>query len=84
MKRYIVIGVINIELLSYLIIDNIMEMYKEKGYSDKQISQIRRGIEDNIDISQYDNINISPDEMFGIRWKLVIEKINGGNDSHEC
>ncbi|GEM_PF-2485995 len=83
MKRYIAIGVINIELRDYLIIDSIMERYKKKGYSKKQISQIRRGIEDGIDISQYDDINIHPDEMFDIRWKLVIEKVNGG-DSHEC
>lgn len=67
-------------------IDRIMQMYKEKGYSNMQISQIRRGIEENVDISQYDDINISPDEMFNIRWKLIIEKIKKakGSGIYEC
>lgn len=64
-------------------LDRIMQMYKEKGYNDMQISQIRRGIEENIDISQYDDINLSPDEMFAIRWNLIHKKINGG-DACEC
>lgn len=64
-------------------IDRIMQMYKDRGFSNEQISQIRRGIEENIDISQYDDINISPDEMFAIRWRLIHEKTNGGG-ACEC
>ena len=61
-------------LYNYRFIDNVMKKYEEAGFNKAQIKELRRGLEDDVDIKHYDNINYSADEMFDMRWKLVKEK----------
>lgn len=70
-------------LINYHTIDRIMQMYEEKGFNQLQIKELRRGIEENIDISQFDDINMPADKMFNIRWQLIHEKMKEGGYSSE-
>ena len=65
-------------LVNYHTVDRIMKMYEEKGFNQLQIKQLRRGIEENIDISQFDDINMPADKMFSIRWQLIKKKMKEG------
>ncbi len=65
-------------LVNYHTVDRIMQMYEEKGFNQSQIKEIRRGIEENIDISQFDDINMPADKMFNIRWQLIHKKMKEG------
>jgi len=58
-------------LSNYRLIDTIMEKYEILGFNKAQIRELRRGIEADIDISEYDDINKSAEEMFKMRWKLI-------------
>lgn len=62
------------DLSNYKIIDNMLIKYEKLGYSKGQIKELRRGIESNLDISKYDNITFSSEEMFEKRWKLMKQK----------
>ena len=61
-------------LYNYRLIDKVMKKYEEAGFNKAQIKELRRGLEADIDIKHYDNINFSADEMFDMRWKLIKEK----------
>ncbi|QSX05895.1 hypothetical protein JYG23_00015 [Sedimentibacter sp. zth1] len=71
------------DLIFYRLIDNMLQKYKEKGFSKAQIKELRKGIESDLDISKYDDINLSSEEMFDIRWKLTFEKYEEGNEDYE-
>lgn len=55
-------------------IDQEIKRYEEQGFDDWQIYEIRKGLETDIDVSVYANLNLTDDEMQQKREALEMAK----------
>ena len=55
-------------------IEQAMKRYEEQGFDDWQIYEIRKGLETDIDVSVYANLNLTDDEMQQKREALEMAK----------
>lgn len=56
----------------------MVEEYEKLGFKKEQLREIRKGLEEQIDITKYAKIELPSEVMFDKRWQLIFEKSNKG------
>ena len=61
--------------MNYLEIDKKVQEYQNSGnFSHEQLKEIRKGIQEDIDVRGYAKDSIPAEEMFNKRWELIIKR----------
>ena len=56
-------------------IDQEVKRYEEKGFDDWQLYEIRKGLENGVDVTKYTNLELSDEEMAEIRKELFQDNL---------